>query len=96
MTKPDPRTRLSRKERKKLADVEHARKLYQEEGLSIRQIADELQRSYGYTHALLTQAGVEFYPRGGDQATEDAFEKRRQERILAWQEKQAERESGDV
>jgi transposase len=36
-----------------------------EGGASVRQIAAELGRSYGATHQLLTEAGVDFRPRGG-------------------------------
>ena len=40
-------------------------KMYEKEGLSIRIVAEELGRSYGFTHRLLEEAGVTFRGRGG-------------------------------
>lgn len=44
--------------RERLAD------LYQNEGLSIRQIVERTGRSYGAVYQLLTEAKVPFRPRG--------------------------------
>jgi hypothetical protein len=38
-----------------------------EEGSSIRSIATEWGRSYGWVHRLLADGGVRFRPRGGNQ-----------------------------
>lgn len=42
--------------------------LYQDRGLSVRQIAEATGRSYGATHRLLVDAGVAFRPRGNQSA----------------------------
>ncbi|MFC1405688.1 MULTISPECIES: helix-turn-helix domain-containing protein [Streptacidiphilus] len=36
-----------------------------EDGASIRQLAAGIQKSYGSTHSLLAEAGVDFRNRGG-------------------------------
>lgn len=37
-------------------------------GKSIREIAEQIECSYGKTHRLLTDAGVELRPRGGSRS----------------------------
>jgi hypothetical protein len=37
-------------------------------GASIRQIANEVDRSYNWVHGRLTEAGVQMRPRGGDRS----------------------------
>jgi hypothetical protein len=34
-------------------------------GASVRELADEIGRSYAFTHRILTEHGVELRPRGG-------------------------------
>lgn len=42
-----------------------ARRMYVDEGMTIRAIAERLERSYGFVHRLLAENEVEFSPRGG-------------------------------
>lgn len=41
-------------------------KLKYENGSAVRHLAEEYDRSYGMIHALLTEAGTELRPRGGN------------------------------
>lgn len=51
------------------AAVRHAmRKAYEEERLTIHQVAARFGRSYGNTHQLLREAGTEIRPQGGNRA----------------------------
>lgn len=43
--------------------------MYEKDELSIREIADQVGRSYGATHRLLRDAGVTFRPRGNPTTT---------------------------
>lgn len=44
-------------------------------GKSIRNIASEIGRSFGFVHRLLTESGVELRPRGGDTRTKNRTSK---------------------
>lgn len=44
------------------------RKAYEEERLTIHQVAARFGRSYGNTHQLLREADTEFRPQGGNRA----------------------------
>ncbi len=55
-------TRLSGKERAAL--TESLRRKY-DKGASIRALAAEIDRSYGFVHRVLTEAGVTLRGRGG-------------------------------
>ncbi len=50
-------------ERVKLREA--MRKAYEDEGLTIVQVASRFSRSYGTTHVLLTEAKTAIRPRGG-------------------------------
>lgn len=54
--------RITGAEREKLAKT--LKKRY-ESGSSIRELAAETQRSYGFVHRILTDSGVELRGRGG-------------------------------
>lgn len=55
-------TRVSGDERKML--TESLRKKY-DAGASIRSLADDIGRSYGFVHRVLSEAGVSLRSRGG-------------------------------
>jgi predicted transcriptional regulator len=63
MDKRESRRRIVGGERESLA-AEYARKY--EAGSSIRSIAAESGRSYGFVHRVLAESGVLFRARGGD------------------------------
>ncbi|WP_433294507.1 helix-turn-helix domain-containing protein [Actinoplanes sp. CA-030573] len=42
----------------KAKELAELKRLYEDDGLSIRQIAERMQSSYGFMHARLTEAGV--------------------------------------
>ncbi|MFD9701230.1 helix-turn-helix domain-containing protein [Lentzea sp. NPDC059081] len=49
-----------------------------EKGASVRALAEEIGRSYGFVYGLLTEAGVSLRSRGGDrQAVAARYSKRR-------------------
>ncbi len=55
-------TRLTGEERDEFCtQVAH---MYREQDMSIREIGQQVGRSYGAVHRLLTEAGVTFRPRG--------------------------------
>jgi hypothetical protein len=43
----------------KAKELAELRRLYEDERLSIRQIAERVESSYGFMHARLTEAGVD-------------------------------------
>lgn len=55
-------TKITGTDRKQLARV---LKQKYERGSSIRELAGEHGRSYGFVHTMLTEAGTELRPRGG-------------------------------
>lgn len=63
---PEPRKRLGPQHQERIAT--ELRKRY-DDGSSIRALAEESGRSYGFVHRSLTASGVMFRPRGsGPQA----------------------------
>ncbi len=66
LTKIAKGRRVKKAERDKL--VAKLVKRYQK-GASIRVLAEEVGRSYGFIHRLLSEAAVEFRSRGGAQRT---------------------------
>ncbi|GAB3902290.1 helix-turn-helix domain-containing protein [Kibdelosporangium lantanae] len=63
MTEYKKGARITGIARDKLADV--LMRKYAK-GTSIRELADQIGRSYGFVHRLLDEAGVEFRGRGGN------------------------------
>ena len=55
-------------EKQRAAAVKHAARRYRQNA-SIRLIAQEMGRSYGFVHRLLTDAGIQLRPRGGSNNT---------------------------
>ncbi|MEU6250655.1 helix-turn-helix domain-containing protein [Glycomyces sp. NPDC047010] len=60
--KTDPNRQVRGDERRELTDRVTAA---YEQGRSIRDIASTIGRSYGFTHRLLAEAGIDFRTRGG-------------------------------
>lgn len=45
---------------------EEMRQAYEVDGLTVKQVAAQFERSYGTTHKLLSEAETEFRSRGGN------------------------------
>jgi hypothetical protein len=88
---PQPDTKVLGTRRETLAELIVRR--YSDNGETIRTIANDIARSYGFVHRVLTDSGVGLRPRGGTHLPPTTPEERKRSELARLRQRVAELEA---